>query len=55
MSTMQAVLIKDGKGPIENLYIGEVPKPIPQNGQILVKASANRFIIHEVAADFVLG
>lgn len=55
MSTMQAVLIKDGKGPIENLYIGEVPKPIPQNGQILVKASANRFIIHEVAVDIVLG
>ena len=52
MSTMQAVLIKDGKGPIENLYIGEAPKPILQKGQILVKASFNCLIICKVAADF---
>lgn len=36
-STMRAVLIKDGKGPIENLYIGEAPKPKPTPGQVLVK------------------
>lgn len=40
---MRAVLIKDGKGPIENLYIGEAPKPKPQGGQVLVKASIDRF------------
>jgi NADPH:quinone reductase-like Zn-dependent oxidoreductase len=38
MSPMRAVLIKDGKGPVENLYIGEAPKPKPSAGQVLVKA-----------------
>jgi hypothetical protein len=28
MSRMRAVLIKDGQGPIENLYIGETDKPV---------------------------
>lgn len=35
---MKAVLVKDGKGPIENLYIGDAPRPqatLP--GQVLVK------------------
>ncbi len=36
---MRAVLIKDGKGPVENLYIGEVPTPSPANGQILVQVT----------------
>lgn len=36
---MRAVLIKDGKGPVENLYIGEVPKPTLEKGEVLVKAS----------------
>ncbi|KAI6042655.1 quinone oxidoreductase putative [Pisolithus marmoratus] len=40
MSTMRAVLIKDGKGPIENLYIGEVEKPVPKESQVLVKVAA---------------
>ncbi|KAH7885186.1 quinone oxidoreductase putative [Phlebopus sp. FC_14] len=40
MSTMRAVLVKDGKGPIENLYIGETEKPVPQDGQVLVKIAA---------------
>ncbi|KAG8928983.1 hypothetical protein FRC02_006147 [Tulasnella sp. 418] len=35
---MRAVLIKDGKGPIENLYIGDAETPKPTNaGEILVK------------------
>lgn len=37
MATMRAVLIKDGKGPIENLYVGETEKPVPEAGQVLVK------------------
>lgn len=40
MSTMRAVLIKDDKGPIENLYIGETEKPVPKQGQVLVKVVA---------------
>ncbi len=34
---MRAVLIKNEKGPIENLYLGSVPKPTPQTGEVLVK------------------
>lgn len=34
---MRAILIKDGTGPAENLYIGEVPKPQINPRQILVK------------------
>lgn len=34
---MRAVLVKDGNGPAENLYIGETPKPTPAPGQVLVK------------------
>ncbi|PIL35093.1 hypothetical protein GSI_02881 [Ganoderma sinense ZZ0214-1] len=34
---MRAVLVKDGRGPIENLYIGEAEKPVPGPGQVLVK------------------
>ena len=36
---MRAVLIKDGKGPIENLYIGEIPVPILRDGEVLVKVT----------------
>ena len=36
---MRAVLIKDEKGPVENLYIGEVPKPTIGKGEVLVKES----------------
>ncbi|KAG1869038.1 quinone oxidoreductase putative [Suillus subalutaceus] len=32
---MHAVLIKDGQGPIENLYIGETDKPVPTKGEIV--------------------
>ncbi|KAH0586435.1 hypothetical protein H2248_007670 [Termitomyces sp. 'cryptogamus'] len=37
---MRAILIKDGKGPVENLYLGEVPTPTPGPGQVLVKIKA---------------
>lgn len=37
---MRAVLIKDDKGPIENLYIGETPRPKPGAGQVLIKIRA---------------
>lgn len=42
MSQMRAVLIRDGKGPAENLYIGEAPKPTPNANQVLVKVRAGR-------------
>jgi len=34
---MRAVLVKDGKGPRENLYIGETTTPKPADGEVLVK------------------
>lgn len=37
MVTMRAVIIKDGKGPIENLYVGEIEKPSPKHGEVLVE------------------
>lgn len=43
--TMRAVLIKDGKGPVENLYLGEAPKPTPKQNEVLVKVSS-QYCIH---------
>ncbi|TFK39084.1 hypothetical protein BDQ12DRAFT_650794 [Crucibulum laeve] len=37
---MRAVLIKDGQGPVENLYIGEAPTPSPKADEVLVKIKA---------------
>lgn len=34
---MRAILIKDGKGPADNLYIGEEPTPEPKAGEVQVK------------------
>lgn len=34
---MKAILIKDGKGPAENLYLGEEETPSPGKGQVQVK------------------
>ena len=34
---MKAILIKDGKGPAENLYLGEEETPSPQKGQVQIK------------------
>jgi hypothetical protein len=36
---MRAVLIKDGKGPVENLYLGEEATPEPEEGQVQVQVS----------------
>ena len=36
---MKAILIKDGKGPAENLYMGEEETPEPSKGQVQVKVS----------------
>lgn len=44
--TMRAVLIKDGKGPVENLYLGEAPKPAPKPNEVLVKVSPQYWSIH---------
>lgn len=38
---MKAILIKDGKGPIENLYIGEEATPEPGEGEVQIKVSAS--------------
>lgn len=37
MPNMRAVLVKDGKGPIESLFIGEIERPSPRQGEVLVK------------------
>jgi len=37
---MRAILVKDGKGPVENLYLGEAPTPVPRSGEVLVKIKA---------------
>lgn len=37
---MRAILIKDDKGPVENLYLGEAPTPKPRSGEVLVKIKA---------------
>ncbi|KAI1332897.1 zinc-binding alcohol dehydrogenase domain-containing protein 2 [Xylariaceae sp. FL0255] len=40
-ATMKAVEVKDGKGPVGNLFINaETPKPVPGAGEVLVKAKA---------------
>jgi len=36
---MRCILIKDGKGPAENLYIGEEETPKPKKGEVQVKVS----------------
>lgn len=46
MAQMRAVLVKNGAGGVENLYIGEAPKPNPAAGQVVVKVCRNPFIFH---------
>lgn len=48
---MKAVLIKDGKGPAENLYLGDVSKPDPRHGEVLVKVYRSS---SNVSADLVV-
>jgi len=40
MTTMRAVLVKGGKGGIEDLHIGEAPKPSPSADEVLVEIKA---------------
>jgi len=40
MDKMQAIFIKDGKGPIENLYVGETDVPSLKSQEVLVKITA---------------
>jgi NADPH:quinone reductase-like Zn-dependent oxidoreductase len=35
---MRAVLIKNGAGPAEDMYIGEAETPVPLADEVLVKA-----------------
>ncbi|EJU02935.1 quinone oxidoreductase [Dacryopinax primogenitus] len=39
-SKMRAILIKNGAGTADDLYIGECDKPIPKEGEVLVKVKA---------------
>jgi len=41
---MRAVLIKDGKGPVENLYLGEEATPEPKEGQVQVQVRTSPVI-----------
>jgi NADPH:quinone reductase-like Zn-dependent oxidoreductase len=41
---MRAVLIKDGKGPVENLYLGEEATPEPEKGQVQVQVSPEHYL-----------
>ena len=40
---MRAILVKDGKGGIESLYHGEVPKPVAGPGYVVVKVCICKF------------
>ncbi|KAF8631070.1 hypothetical protein AX15_002672 [Amanita polypyramis BW_CC] len=40
MAMMQAILLKNGAGTTDDLYIGEAPKPSLKPGQVLVKIKA---------------
>jgi NADPH:quinone reductase-like Zn-dependent oxidoreductase len=42
---MRAVLIKDGKGPVENLYLGEEATPEPEEGQVQVQVSSILLVV----------
>jgi NADPH:quinone reductase-like Zn-dependent oxidoreductase len=37
---MRAVLIKDEKGPVDNLYIGETATPVVKSQEVQVKVRA---------------
>ena len=47
-TAMRAILIKDGKGPIENLYIGETATPAVKSGEVLVKVRTAECKISEL-------
>ena len=37
---MRAILVKNGAGPIENLFLGEAQRPKPSAKEVLVKVGA---------------
>lgn len=43
---MRCILIKDGKGPADNLYMGEEPTPRPDENEVLVKVRSLRMSVH---------
>lgn len=43
---MKCILIKDGKGPAENLYMGEEPVPQPKEGEIQVEIKVRQTGMH---------
>ena len=46
-SSMRAILIKNGTGPAENLYIGQEATPEPSEGQVQVKVRTSMIqLIH---------
>ncbi|KAA1476887.1 quinone oxidoreductase [Dentipellis sp. KUC8613] len=50
MTQMRAVLIKDGKGPIENLFVGDTARPTAGANQVLVQIKAfglNRMDVYQ--------
>lgn len=49
---MRAVLVKDGKGPVENLYIGETTKPVPRPGEVVVKVNMLLHLIIQIVSHF---
>ena len=42
VTRMKAILIKDGKGPAGNMYLGEEDTPEPSKGQVQVKVGITR-------------
>lgn len=42
---MRCILIKDGKGPAENLYLGEEETPEPKQGEVQVKIKVSIFVL----------
>ncbi|TPX37709.1 hypothetical protein SmJEL517_g00536 [Synchytrium microbalum] len=40
MATMKAVLVQNGKGEADDMYIGDAPKPVPGPDSLLVKVKA---------------
>ena len=38
---MKCILIKDGTGPADNLFVGEEPTPEPKKGEVQVQIKAS--------------
>lgn len=37
---MKAIAIKDGRGPASALHAVDIPRPVPKEGQILIRVKA---------------